>query len=197
MKIIVGLGNPGSEYEGTRHNAGFMAIAAVAEKYGIEIKKKAFGGLYGFGKVLGREITLFKPETYMNLSGEAVGGICGKKLEDKKDLLVISDDVALPLGVIRLREKGSSGGHNGLRSVIQYLGTDFARLRIGVGKQEKVPDMKSYVLSDFLPEERAVLREGIARAVMCVEEWLVYGIRKAMSEHNDGNPGEKSPREPL
>lgn len=184
MKIIAGLGNPGSEYENTRHNAGFMVVEAVARKYGIGLKKKAYGGLYGFGKVSGRETMLFEPHTFMNLSGEAVKAVCASHMEEKEDLLVVSDDVALPLGVIRLREKGSSGGHNGLASVIGCIGQDFARLRIGVGAQEPVTDMKDYVLGAFRKEERPVLKEVIEKAVLCVEQWLEFGASKAMAAHN-------------
>lgn len=197
MKIIAGLGNPGKQYESTRHNAGFMVVSAISEKYGIQLKKNAFGGVYGFGRVLGRDVTLFEPYTYMNLSGKAVNDICMGRLEAKEDLLVISDDTALPLGAIRIREKGSSGGHNGLGSIIEYLGADFARLRVGVGREEAVSDMKSYVLSDFLPEERKALDEVISRAVRCAEEWLAFGVKKAMAGCNTRNPGVNYPGEAL
>jgi len=190
MKIIVGLGNPGTEYAGTRHNAGFMAVKAISEKYGISLKKRAFGGVYGFGKVLGKELMLFEPHTYMNLSGDAVNAICSRHLEKKNGLLVISDDMALPLGVIRIREKGSSGGHNGLSSIIGYLGQDFSRLRIGIGMENTVPNMKEYVLSEFRKAEQPVLKEVITRLVLYAEEWLVSGVKKAMALHNDGKaPG--------
>jgi peptidyl-tRNA hydrolase, PTH1 family len=193
MKIIAGLGNPGREYEQTRHNAGFIVLRAIADKHGIEIKKKAFGGVYGFGKALGRELALFEPQTYMNLSGEAVNAICSGRLEDRKDLLVISDDVALPFGSLRIRKQGSSGGHNGLRSIIQFLGDDFARLRVGVGKESPVADMKDYVLSRFTEEEREQLTGVVARAVECAEEWMVAGINKAMAGYNQGKPRRESP----
>ena len=185
MKIIAGLGNPGKGYENTRHNAGFMVIKEISKKHGILLKKKAFGGLYGFGKISGKEVILFEPQTYMNLSGEAVNAICARHLEKKEDLLVISDDTALPLGTIRIREKGSSGGHNGLGSIIQYLGTDFARLRVGVDKGANFSDMKDHVLSDFLPEERKALEEVVRRSAMCAEEWISAGLKRAMAGYND------------
>lgn len=197
MKIIAGLGNPGSGYKGTRHNAGFMVVGALAEKHGIVLKKKAFGGVYGFGKILGKEVFLFEPHTYMNLSGEAISAVCSRHLEEKEDLLVVSDDIALPLGAIRLREKGSSGGHNGLVSVIEHLGQDFARLRIGVGSGSPVQDMKDYVLGEFRREEQPVLKEVIERAVLCVEEWLAVGTKKAMAAHNDVKASGKTLREGL
>jgi peptidyl-tRNA hydrolase, PTH1 family len=190
MKIISGLGNPGADYKDTRHNAGFMVVDAISGKYGISLKKKAYGGVYGVGRVLGKEVVLFQPHTYMNLSGEAVNAVCSRTLHEKEDLLVVSDDVALPLGVIRLREKGSSGGHNGLKSIIGYLGSDFARLRIGVGSDDQVCDMKEFVLSDFRREELTALKEVISRSVLCAEDWIVYGVKKAMAGHNGCKSGE-------
>ena len=197
MKIIAGLGNPGEKYDGTRHNAGFMVVREIAGKHGISIKKRAYGGVYGFGKILGQELLIFEPHTYMNLSGEAINAICSRHLEKKEDLLVVSDDVVLALGVLRLREKGSSGGHNGLSSIISYLGADFARLRVGVGMEKAVPDMKDYVLSNFRSEEQPILKEVISRAVLCAEEWLVSGAKKAMGIYNDSKADGKAPREGL
>ena len=194
MKIIAGLGNPGKGYKNTRHNAGFMVIKEISQKHGILLKKKAFGGLYGFGKIFGKEVILFEPQTYMNLSGEAVNAVCARHLEKREDLLVINDDTALTLGTIRIREKGSSGGHNGLKSIIQYIGTDFARLRVGVGKGGPLIDMKDHVLSDFLSEEGKVLDEVIRRAAMCAEKWISEGLKRAMEGYNDRKTsGEKLP----
>ena len=185
MKIIVGLGNPGLKYRNTRHNAGFLVIKELAEKNGISLRKKAFGGVYGIGRVTAREAMLFEPHTYMNLSGEAVKAVCDRKLEEKEDLLVISDDFNLPLGSVRLREKGSAGGHNGLKSIIDHMGTDFARLRVGVGAATPMEDMSDYVLSSFAKKERPILQEGIVKAVSCVEIWLEEGVRAAMARHNE------------
>ncbi len=180
MKIIVGLGNPGLRYRNTRHNAGFLAIKALSRKYRLAVRKKGFGGEYGTGHIARQEVMLFQPLTYMNLSGGAVKAVCSSRLAEKSDLLVISDDVNLPLGRIRLREKGSSGGHNGLRSVIDMMGPDFARLRIGVGRSGLVEDMSVYVLSPFPRRERAALDEVLGKAVECVETWLAKGTEEAM-----------------
>ncbi|RKY42362.1 MAG: aminoacyl-tRNA hydrolase [Candidatus Makaraimicrobium thalassicum] len=200
MKIIVGLGNPGLKYRNTRHNAGFLALGALAKKYRIAIKKRGFSGIYGIGRILQQEVVLFEPLTYMNLSGEAVKAVCsfgqgeglrGKK-RSKKDLLVISDDFNLALGRIRLRQKGSSGGHNGLQSTIEKMGPDFFRLRVGVGpagpggfeEDRHLMDMSAYVLSPFLRGERGVLNEALGKAVGCIETWLTAGIKEAMNRYN-------------
>jgi len=172
MKIIVGLGNPGLRYKSTRHNVGFMVIKFLAEQFGIRLKKKGFGGIYGVGRIEGRETMLFKPATYMNLSGEALCSVLSSKAKNKtKDLLVISDDFNLPLGSIRFREKGSAGGHNGLQSIIDRIGPDFARLRVGIGG-EVLGDMSKYVLSAFPPDERGIIKEAVQNAARAAEMWL-------------------------
>lgn len=185
MKIIAGLGNPGLRYRNTRHNAGFLAVKALAKKYHISLKKKGFGGVYGIGRILGEEVMLFEPMTYMNLSGEAVKSASSSKMEDRKDLLVISDDVSLPLGRIRLRDNGSSGGHNGLESIIGNIGADFSRLRLGVGEAPLEADMAAYVLSPFSRKERPALNEAMEKAVDAIEIWLKEGINKAMNSCNN------------
>jgi PTH1 family peptidyl-tRNA hydrolase len=184
MKIIVGLGNPGLRYRNTRHNAGFLVLKALAKKHRIGIRKKGFYGAYGIGRIKQQEVMLFEPLTYMNLSGKAVESVCFSRLEDKKDLLIISDDFNLPLGSIRLRDKGSSGGHNGLQSIIEKIGPDFARLRLGVRTGDTIEDMSSYVLSPFSRAERPLLEGMRERAMECVETWLVKGIKETMSRHN-------------
>ncbi len=172
MKIIVGLGNPGLRYKSTRHNVGFMVIKVLSEQCGIRLKKKGFGGIYGIGRIKGREAMLFKPATYMNLSGEALYSVFSSKAENKtKDLLVISDDFNLPLGSIRFREKGSAGGHNGLQSIIDRIGPDFARLRVGIGGAA-LGDMSKYVLAAFPPDERGIIKEAVQNAAMAAEIWL-------------------------
>jgi peptidyl-tRNA hydrolase, PTH1 family len=191
MKIIVGLGNPGLKYRNTRHNAGFLVIKELAAANGISLRKKAFGGLYGIGRVKEREVMLFEPLTYMNLSGEAVKAVCDSKLEEREDLLVVSDDLNIHLGSVRLREKGSAGGHNGLRSIMDHMGSDFARLRVGVGSGPVVEDMSGYVLSAFCKKERPFLEEGVQKAVLCVETWLTEGIKPAMARFNERSSGSK------
>ncbi|MCK4852315.1 MAG: aminoacyl-tRNA hydrolase, partial [Candidatus Omnitrophica bacterium] len=163
MKIIAGLGNPGFRYRNTRHNIGFRVLEAFAEKHRCRIKRKAFRGIYGTGVVSGQEVMLFKPLTYMNLSGEAVGEVCSSRFGGKSDLLVVSDDLNLPLGVLRLREKGSAGGHNGLRSIGERIGADFSRLRVGIGGQDVSGDMTSFVLSPFPRRDRPLLEDAVKK----------------------------------
>jgi peptidyl-tRNA hydrolase, PTH1 family len=185
MKIIVGLGNPGFRYRNTRHNAGFMAVKALSKKYGIALRHRGFHGVYGVGRVLGQEVMLFEPRTYMNLSGEAVGAVCSSKLQEKKDLLVIVDDISLPFGSVRLRENGSAGGHNGLKSIIEFLGQDFARLRMGIRTDEEpTGDLAGFVLSPFRRKDREGLEDMIERAAECTGIWASDGASKAMERHN-------------
>lgn len=185
MKIIVGLGNPGFRYKKTRHNVGFSVITAISKQYKIRIKKKGFSGNYGIGRINGWEVLLFEPMTYMNLSGQAVNAVCSSKLGDKKDLLIISDDINLPLGTLRLREKGSAGGHNGLKSIIGSIGEDFCRLRIGVAAENMpVEDMVSFVLSRFSRKEFSVINDSIEKTVECVDMWVEQGIKEVMGRYN-------------
>ena len=184
MKIIVGLGNPGLKYRKTRHNAGYMALDALSKKHRIPIKKKGFNGIYGEGRIGGKETILFKPLTYMNLSGGAVEAVCASRLVAKDDLLVISDDVNIPLGSIRMREKGSSGGHNGLKSIIGRRGEDFARLRLGVGAEKVIEDMSAFVLAVFSRREMIGMAKVLEEAVSCAEMWVGKGAKQAMSRGN-------------
>ena len=186
MKIIVGLGNPGLRYRKTRHNVGFSVVKTLAKKHGIGIKKKGFSGIYGIGRISGFEVMLFEPMTYMNLSGEAVKAVCTAKLENRRDLLVISDDANLPLGQIRVRQKGSAGGHNGLRSVISYIGEDFSRLRIGVTSSdtEVKGEMSSFVLSGFPRREQTIIKDALIKAAECAETWLDRDIEAVMGLYN-------------
>jgi len=172
MKIIVGLGNPGFRYRNTRHNVGFLVVQLLAKKHKLTIKKKGFGGLYGIGRIKQQEIMLFKPMTFMNLSGEAVKSIYTSKLEDISDLLIISDDISIPLGTTRIREKGSSGGHNGLKSIIEAIGLEFARLRVGIAPQNQVEDLSKYVLSNFTRREKKELDEILEKTVEDIETWI-------------------------
>lgn len=184
MKIIVGLGNPGLRYKNTRHNTGFLVLKVLSKRHNIPIKKKAFKGLSGVGRIAGEEVMLLEPMTYMNLSGEAVKAAASAKLGKKDELLVVSDDVSLELGNIRLREGGSAGGHNGLESIIGQIGPDFARLRVGISSEDRILDMSGYVLSHFSRSEKHLLKGVLEKAADAAEEWLVHGIKQAMNKHN-------------
>jgi PTH1 family peptidyl-tRNA hydrolase len=187
MHLIVGLGNPGAEYEWSRHNLGFMLIDRVAQDAATAVKRRECRSLVGSASIEGARVRLVKPQTYMNLSGEAVACMIAKlDLQDfSRSLIVISDDLALPFGTVRLRARGSAGGHNGLKSIIAALGTnEFIRLRIGIQPDHPVDDAKSFVLDEFRrgqrPEVEKVLERG-TEALRCV---LREGIAKAMSLHN-------------
>jgi len=179
MKIVVGLGNPGYRYRNTKHNAGFRVLEAFAKKRGCRINKRAFKGVYGIARVAGEEVMLFKPLTYVNLSGEAVERACSSRLTGKEDLLVVSDDFNLPMGHLRLKEKGSAGGHNGLQSIIEEIGEDFTRLRVGIGSEDMPEEKSTYVLSPFSREDRPFMEQAIQRSVDCVEIWIEKGTREA------------------
>jgi peptidyl-tRNA hydrolase, PTH1 family len=184
MKLIVGLGNPGTEYEGTRHNVGFEAIKLLAARHGIAVTKRNYRAVYGEGTISGEKVLLVRPMTFMNLSGESVGAICRFYKIPPEDVWVIYDDIALEVGKIRLRFQGSAGGHNGMKSLIQHLGTqEFPRLRIGVGG---VPGerMINHVLGKFRPEERPVIAEACERACDAVEFALSDTFVNAMNRFN-------------
>ena len=184
--IIVGLGNPGEQYAATRHNLGFMLIDKLASDEGIAVKRRECQALVGQGQVEGVVTRLAKPQTFMNLSGHAVSCLLGKgELNAAKHLVVISDDLALPLGKIRIRERGSAGGHNGLKSIIAEVGTDeFIRLRIGIQPDHPISDAKRFVLDQFSRTERPVVEEIIARSVQAVRTIIRDGALKAMMEFN-------------
>lgn len=185
MFLIVGLGNPGGEYERTRHNCGFFLIDELARRAGREVRTPECQSLTTKAKLSGAETLLVKPQTFMNLSGVAVAALM-KKHEIKADsILIISDDVALPLGQLRLRREGSAGGQNGLKSVIKEIGTQsFARLRIGIAPDHPVRNLSDFVLGEFSKGERATLNETILKAANAVEVLLQDGIAEAMSKYN-------------
>jgi len=185
MKIVVGLGNPGLRYAGTRHNAGFMVTEHFAKKFGIRIRKRQYGALTGIGNIHGNEILFVMPQTYMNLSGEAVSQAKGS-LESLDDLMVIYDDIDLPLGEIRFRPKGSSGGHKGMRSIIESLDTeDFPRLRVGIRPSgDDVFDTTDFVLRAFTGPEKKILDKVIKKCADGLEVWLAEGLNAAMTEFN-------------
>jgi len=184
--LIVGLGNPGAQYEWTRHNLGFMLIDLLAREAGREVKREECRALVGRAEIEGRTIELVKPQTYMNLSGEAVACLLRKSEElTAKDVIVICDDLALPFGTIRLRPKGSSGGHNGLKSLIAQLKTEeFIRLRIGIQPDHPLADAKRYVLERFPQGTRAEVEQVLQRSADALRAVLRDGIDKAMATYN-------------
>lgn len=188
MFLIVGLGNPGAQYEWTRHNLGFMLIDRIAQEAGAAVKRKECRALVGRAELAGQRVELVKPQTFMNLSGEAVSCLVAKQ-EDKADaiksLVVISDDLALPFGTIRLRPRGSAGGHNGLKSIIAALRTEeFMRLRIGIQPAHMVADTKRFVLEEFSRAERAEVEKILERSADALRAVIRDGIEKAMAAYN-------------
>jgi len=187
MSLIVGLGNPGAEYEWTRHNLGFMLIDKLAAEAAATVKRKECRSLVGAATIENERVRLVKPQTFMNLSGEAVACLMAKEdIEDvSKSLIVISDDLALPFGTTRLRERGSAGGHNGLKSIIASIGTnEFMRLRIGIQPEHPVSDAKAFVLDEFPKGQREELEKILDKAAEAVHSVLRDGIKKAMSVFN-------------
>ncbi len=185
MFLIVGLGNPGLEYEWTRHNLGFMLIDKLAQDAGCEVKRRECSSLVGRAEIEGRRVELIKPQTFMNLSGTAVGCLLKKHSASAADLLVISDDLALPFGSIRIRERGSAGGHNGLKSIIANLGSnEFPRLRIGIQPDHPIADAKRFVLDPLPRSLRVEAAKIIERSAEAVRAILNDGVLKAMAKYN-------------
>ena len=187
MFIIAGLGNPTKEYEGTRHNVGFQVIDKIAEKYNIAVDAKKGRAYVGKGIIEGQKVLLVKPQTYMNLSGESVRSLLDYyKVDEEHELIVIYDDIDLEPGQLRIRKKGSAGGHNGLKSIIQHLGTDqFPRIKVGVGRKPHPDyDMADWVLSKFAGEDLKTITEAIRKAADAVECLIQEGPDKAMNRFN-------------
>ena len=186
MFIIVGLGNPTAEYAGTRHNVGFDVIDAIADKYNIAVTERKNRAFCGKGIIGGQKVVLVKPQTYMNLSGESVRGVMDfYKVDPETEILIIFDDVSLDVGQLRIRKKGSAGGHNGIKSIIQHLGTsDFQRITVGVGEKPKDYDLADYVLGHFSKAEKEIMQDGYKRAITAVELILQGDIDMAMNEFN-------------
>lgn len=186
MFIIAGLGNPDRQYEGTRHNVGFDVIDRLADKYNIAVDVKKHRALLGKGVIEGQKVILAKPQTYMNLSGESIRSLVDYyKIDGEHELLVIYDDINLGVGQLRIREKGSAGGHNGIKNIIAYLGTQvFPRIRVGVGEKPSRYDLADYVLGHFSKAEKELMDEGYDHAVKAVGMILSGRIGDAMSEYN-------------
>lgn len=186
MFIIAGLGNPDRQYEGTRHNVGFDVIDRLADKYNIAVDVKKHRALLGKGVIEGQKVILAKPQTYMNLSGESIRSLVDYyKIDGEHELLVIYDDINLGVGQLRIREKGSAGGHNGIKNIIAHLGTQvFPRIRVGVGEKPSRYDLADYVLGHFSRAEKELMDEGYDHAVKAVGMILSGRIGDAMSEYN-------------
>lgn len=183
MFLIVGLGNPGRQYENTRHNVGFQAIDALADKYGISVDTKKHRAFIGKGVIDGHKVVLAKPQTFMNLSGESIRSMLDYyKLDEESELLVIYDDVSLDVGNLRIRKKGSAGGHNGVKSILAHLGHDvFGRIKVGVGEKPKGWDLADYVLGTFSKAERQLIEESLPKICHAVEIILNDGMDEAMN----------------
>lgn len=184
MKLIVGLGNPGKEYAGTRHNCGFMVIDRLASKLNVDVDQNKFKGLYAKVKYHGEDIILLKPQTYMNLSGDSVNAVMNFFKIDKEDLLVIYDDLDMPVGKLRLRKTGSAGGHNGIKNIIAHLNSqDFKRIRVGIDRH-KYMNVADYVLSRFSKVESEAIEQGIENAANAVLDYLDNDFNHAMNYYN-------------
>ena len=186
MFIIAGLGNPDRQYEGTRHNAGFDVIDRIAEKYNIAVDTKKHRAYIGKGIIDGQKVILAKPQTYMNLSGESIRSLVDYyKIDEENELLVVYDDISLDVGQLRIRAKGSAGGHNGIKNIIAHLGTQvFPRIKVGVGEKPKGYDLADYVLGHFSKAERERMEEGYDHAVRAAEMIVSGQLSEAMNEFN-------------
>lgn len=186
MYIIVGLGNPGKEYQNTRHNIGFDVIDKLAEEEGFSVPEKKHKAIIGKGYVGGQKCVLAKPQTFMNLSGESVRELIDYyKVDENSELIVISDDISLDVGQIRVRKKGSAGGHNGLKNIISHLGHgDFMRVKMGVGEKPKGWDLADYVLGRFSGPERKMMDEAATQAVEAIRMMVAGEVDAAMNQYN-------------
>lgn len=185
MKVIVGLGNPGPQYRWTRHNLGFLVMDQLARELGADFSKEKHQGLLAETATAGTKLLLIKPMTFMNRSGDCVAPAVRNKVNGPEEVLVVTDDVNLALGKMRIRAGGSAGGHNGLKSLIERLGSvEFPRLRLGVGDQRATGDLSDHVLSSFRPEEKETVEKMIARAAEAALTWAQHGVERAMNEYN-------------
>ena len=184
--LIVGLGNPGPKYEGTRHNAGFRALDAVAKEFGIEVEKRKFQGRIGQGEIAGKRCLLLKPQTFMNLSGESVEEACQYYKIGYERVIVLFDDISLEPGQLRIRRKGTHGGHNGVKSIIECTGSeDFPRVKLGVGKKPHPEyDLAAWVLGRFTPEQNQAMDQAVSCCPEIVELMVQGKIDQAMNRYN-------------
>ena len=186
MVIIAGLGNPTKEYEHTRHNAGFDTIDVIAKRFGIGMGEKKHKAVIGKGRIEGNKVILVKPQTFMNLSGESIRELVDYyKIDEESELIVIYDDISLAPGKLRIRKKGSAGGHNGIKNIIAQLGTqNFYRIKVGVGEKPKGWDLADYVLGHFNSEEKVLMQEAFCKAADAVVTILTQDIDAAMNKYN-------------
>lgn len=185
MYIIIGLGNPEDKYMATRHNIGFDAITRLADDNQISLNIKKHKAIYGAGYIKGQKVLLVQPQTFMNLSGESVRALVDFYKVEAEDIIVIYDDINLELGQLRIRKRGSAGGHNGIKSIIKHLGTDeFPRVRIGIGNKPEGWDLANYVLSRFTQEENRILKDALKRTSQAIDVIIADGITEAMNRFN-------------
>jgi PTH1 family peptidyl-tRNA hydrolase len=197
IALIVGLGNPGAKYENTRHNIGWMAVEALAKKHGLSFSKQEHKAMVASGNIAGRRVLIAKPLTYMNLSGESVGPLSRFYKVDLADILLVSDQLDSPLGTLRMRPNGSSGGQNGLKHIFERLGTqEIARLRLGISRPPGRMDPAAWVLSPFRGDDAILAAQVVDRAILAMETWLRDGTEAAMNRYNgsvDTAPVEPKP----
>ncbi len=188
MYLIVGLGNPGNRYRYTRHNIGFMALKEIADRWDVDLKQKSFNALWNRGKIAGKNVLLTMPQTYMNLSGNAVRNLIAYFNVDISNLIVIHDDLDLPFGTLRLKNGGGDAGHKGLKSIIACLGSpDFMRIRMGIGKPADRTPVEDYVLRKFNPDESVLLQQIIQSASEATVDIIKSGLQQAMAKHHAKN----------
>lgn len=185
MYIVAGLGNPTKEYDKTRHNAGFETIDVLADMLGTAVEEKKFKALYGRGIIGGEKVILLKPQTFMNLSGESIREASDFYKVEPDHIIIVYDDISLDVGQLRIRTKGSAGGHNGIKNIIAHLGTqEFPRVKVGVGDKPKKMDLADYVLSRFSKEDQAKMEEAYKEAAKAVEVLITRGADAAMNQFN-------------
>ena len=187
--LIVGLGNPGQKYEHTRHNMGFLTVDLLAEQLNVKLNKVKFKSAYNIVRFGGQKCLVMKPQTYMNLSGESIRSVIDYyKVDPEKELIVIYDDISLEVGQLRIRRKGSAGGHNGIKNIIAMTGTqNFMRIKVGVGEKPKGWDLADYVLGHFSTEDRAKVEEAIGHAMDAAVLMMQGEVDKAMNDYNSKN----------
>lgn len=185
MYLVAGLGNPGAKYTNTRHNAGFNSIDALADRFHIDVSEKKHKALCGRGAIEGQKVVLLKPQTFMNLSGESIRAAADFYKVEPENVLVVYDDISLEPGQLRIRAKGSAGGHNGMKNIIAHLGTqEFPRVKVGIGEKPKGMDLADYVLSCFSKGEQELMDQAFKEAARAVAVILGQGIESAMNEFN-------------